>query len=341
MGNCSYVNQKKSGPSKGWYCNKAGSYVDASYWRNYCSGSTSYRHCPYLGGDDRFRNPGVSGGSSANEQSKSEKEYSEDTYSSHPENRRFSEKNDYYSGSSGGYAGDGYSGGSSGGIGGFFGIFDVFQNLLDFLFKMLVGGGLIIIALTVVIFLLWNGIRLLGAQIGVVKSPFTINLSLPEESPIQAEDISFQLIGDSGTGKTIDAVLDEKGTCSINVRKDTYEVVQKYDGLSICLGAGTIDGTSEYNLAADINMMKNWIVRFSFFDEEGKEIFPEEVSVTDASDNRLDLVVLEKSSYVCPMVNLEGVGTLSVQAEGYEEVQVVPEIGNRIMNCKVVLRRER
>lgn len=70
MGNCPYVNQAKSGPSKGWYCNQEGMYVDSSYWKNYCSGSTSYRHCPYLDGDDSFRNSGSSGGSSDGGQTK-------------------------------------------------------------------------------------------------------------------------------------------------------------------------------------------------------------------------------------------------------------------------------
>ena len=41
------------------------------------------------------------------------------------------------------------------------------------------------------------------------------------------------------------------------------------------------------------------------------------------------------------MVNLEETGTLSVRVEGYEEVQVEPETGSRIMNCTVVLRQER
>lgn len=340
MGNCSYVNQEKSGPSKGWYCNKAGAYVESSYWRNYCSGSTSSSHCPYLGGDDKFRNPG--GGEKEERQSQN----TGNTYSSKPKYDKSSVEHDYDYRHSGGYAEDGYTGGytgggsSGGGGGGFLGIFDIFQDLLDLLFKLVTGGGLIIIAVVIVIFLLWNGIRFLGAQIGVIKSPLTISLSLPEDSSIQAEDISFQLIGGSGTGKAVEAALDEEGTCSVNVKKGTYEFVQKYDGLSICLGVGTVDGTSEYDLAADTHLLENWVVRFTFCDEGGTELYPEEVSVMDSSGSRLDLVKLEENRYVCPMVNLEETGTLTVCAEGYDEVQVEPETGSRVMNCTVVLRQE-
>lgn len=346
MGNCLYVNQAKSGPSKGWYCNQEGMYVDSSYWKNYCSGSTSYRHCPYLDGDDSFRNSGSSGGSSDGGQTKKEDGYSGSGYSSQPEYGRTSVESGYDSGYSGGYAGGGYTGGSSGGCSGsggglIGGIFGFFEGILDAGFKLLIGGGAVLFVIVLIVFLCWNGIRFLGAQIGLVKSPLTINLSLPEDSSIQAEDISFQLIGESGTGKAVEAALDEDGTCSIHVKKDTYEFVQKYDGLSICLGVGTVDGTSEYDLAADTHLMENWIVRFSFCDTEGNEIFPEEVSVTDSSGSQLELVKLEENRYVCPMVNLEETGTLSVRAEGYEEVQVEPETGSRIMNCTVVLRQER
>ena len=175
----------------------------------------------------------------------------------------------------------------------------------------------------------------------MVKSPLTINLSLPEDSSIQAKDISFQLIGDGGAGEAVEVAFDEEGTCSIDLKKDTYEFVQKYDGLSICLGVGIIDGTSEYDLAADIHMMENWIVCFTFCDEEGNEIFPEEVSVMDSSGSWLEMVNLGENGYVCPMVNLEETGTLSVKADGYAEIQVEPETGSRVMNCTVVLRRER
>ena len=311
MGNCSYVNQEKSGPSKGWYCNKAGAYVESSYWRNYCSGSTSSSHCPYLGGDDKFRNPG--GGEKEERQSQN----TGNTYSSQPKYDKSSVEHDYDYRHSGGYAEDGYTGGytgrssSGGGGGGFLGIFDIFQELLDLLFKLVTGGGLIIIAVVIVIFLLWNGIRFLGAQIGVIKSPLTISLSLPEDSSIQAEDISFQLIGGSGTGKAVEAALDEEGTCSVNVKKGTYEFVQKYDGLSICLGVGTVDGTSEYDLAADTHLLENWVVRFTFCDEGG---------TADISGNTLNYTAVitegdwKVASSCCGCVTV--VNNLRVEEEG-------------------------
>ena len=122
MGNCSYVNQEKSGPSNGWYCNKAGTYVDSSYWRNYCSGSTSYRYCPYLGGDDRFR--------TSNSTEKDESRSDTNTYSTQTEYSKHSIEGDNDSLYSGGYTGKKYadgstgSGSATGGGGGLLGIFD-------------------------------------------------------------------------------------------------------------------------------------------------------------------------------------------------------------------------
>lgn len=56
MANCSFVNEEESGTVNGWYCNVKGEFVEYSLYTNYCNSQVNCEHCPYLGGDDRFRN---------------------------------------------------------------------------------------------------------------------------------------------------------------------------------------------------------------------------------------------------------------------------------------------
>ena len=101
MSNCPYVDQEKSGPWGGWYCSMVDSSVDSSLYRNYCNSSASSKHCPYLGGDDRYRKT---------------EEPEQDTYvRREPEIYDTGEIEAEYSGShhSGEYSGE-YSGGYSG-----------------------------------------------------------------------------------------------------------------------------------------------------------------------------------------------------------------------------------
>lgn len=56
-GGCPNVDQEKSGPSAGWYCSVIGEAVGSDFHSNYCCSSVSYEYCPYIGGDDRLRNP--------------------------------------------------------------------------------------------------------------------------------------------------------------------------------------------------------------------------------------------------------------------------------------------
>ena len=340
MGNCSYVNQEKSGPSKGWYCNKTETYVESSLWKNYCSGSTSCRYCPYLGGDDRFRYPNGSRESGRSDSREGYSGYSGNAYSQQQSRQAAPEPEDAYEPYSyGRYTGGGGTGGYSGSGGGLLdGIFGIFTDILDGGFKLLVGGGGILIAALLIVFLLWNGIRFLGAQIGIVKSPLTVMLSIPEDSGISAEEMSIVCISDSGTGKAVTASFDEEGVCDLELKKGVYEIIQKYDGISVCRGHAGIDGMQEYTMEIDADMVNRYILCFTFCDEEGNEVVPETVSITGSDGSRLETVSLDGKEYICPMVELTDIDTLLVHADEYEEVQVIPETGSRIMNCRVVLR---
>ncbi len=57
MANCPNVNQEKSGPMNGWFCNVCGEPVDSDFYTNYCDDIVNCEYCPYNGGDDRIRNP--------------------------------------------------------------------------------------------------------------------------------------------------------------------------------------------------------------------------------------------------------------------------------------------
>lgn len=57
MANCYNVNEEKSGPMNGWFCNVCGQSVDSDIYTNYCNDIVNCQYCPYMGGDDRIRNP--------------------------------------------------------------------------------------------------------------------------------------------------------------------------------------------------------------------------------------------------------------------------------------------
>ena len=57
MANCPNINEEKSGPTGGWFCNVCGEPVGSDFFTNYCDSNVNCEYCPYNGGDDRIRNP--------------------------------------------------------------------------------------------------------------------------------------------------------------------------------------------------------------------------------------------------------------------------------------------
>lgn len=57
MANCPNVNEEKSGPVNGWFCNVCGGPVGRDFYTNYCDSIVNCEYCPYNGGDDHIRNP--------------------------------------------------------------------------------------------------------------------------------------------------------------------------------------------------------------------------------------------------------------------------------------------
>ena len=306
MGQCEYVNNEKSGPWNGWYCNIAKESVERSLHQNYCNSSVACKYCPLRGGDDRYR-----------KQSRPDPTPPPKT-SSYTSDSSYSGESSYSGGSTS------YSGG--GGGGGF--------GCLDRFFFGLIGvvlGGFLLLLLGSVLL----------SSLGFFREDATLNLSVP--SGVNPRQFTMQVISHNPKKDykvTSDSVTKD-GTAEIRMHVGMNSAYLIFDNQKFSLSDHALNGETSATLDVNYDQVQDKLCRIVWVDmqvAEGGTVPTDDVAVLDKNGAPMLWMPTEEGRIMVVIPERWTGNTVTLAINGYEPVTISVRSQERLTGVSVQLK---
>ena len=305
MGQCPYVDDSKSGPSKGWYCSIQRGSAEYSLHRNYCRDSINCKYCPVRGGDDRLRKP-------PEPKPEPKKSSSSSYYDSYSSNSSSSSS----SSSSGG--GGGYVGG--GGIGCGF---------------LLVAGIILVVVLVVIGFLIHWGV--LGPWVQMQMPNGVNHKGFSLYTVGGSEPYLFDVRDKSFNRERISKLALFDGSNDLYLEYDDASVlISSPNSLDIHLLNTVNIETSAYQNAME-QMVRPVILQLK--DSEGNPLTADGLQVMDQTGSPLSVVILSDDTCAVLLGDNTAVSALTVRLSGYADCQIPVDAGQRLSMLAVTMNK--
>lgn len=308
MGQCGYVNDEKSGPWNGYYCNRIGGYVrEEGLTKYYCSSSVACQYCPYVGGDDRYRR-------------KPEKQ--ETPKQEYTERHVVREDIDRGSGGSGGGGSGGSGGGSSGGA-----LLGVLGDL-GLMFAWI--GG--ITAVLVAVFLV---ARLFGF------AGYWVTMEVPQTADLENMSLYSVSREDNSRFEMKDEPFAEDGSCKLGAHGQYSDVYLQNNGGSVWLGTChlTFLNTAVVEDISYEEVVQQLIrpVILRIYLDDGMLVDGLSMNIVDEEGKSLNWLSLGKGEYAVLLENDAQLQSMIVDVPGYASMTVEVDSSRRLSGLEISL----
>lgn len=305
MGYCPYHNSEKSGPWNGWYCNKAGRYVESDLYKNYCNSVVHCDECPiydpigYQRRQEAEQRRINAQKNSSNTRQPSYTEPSRPEYHPSP---------------------------SSGGGGGLGCVDRLFFGSMAILF-----GGIIVFTAGV----------LLLSWLGFFREDVTVNLSTPKG--VNPRDFTMEVIShDPNEDYLVDTEkLDKNGSAEIRMEIGANSVYLIYDDEKFSLSGDCVDGESATVLDLDYAQIQELLCRMLLLDLTDMEDDPVSIgdlTITDDRGNQMQWMPVGSNRIALAIPDSWTGSKLTLAMEGYEPRVIAMEAENRLEGVRVRLK---
>lgn len=282
MANCPYVNQSKSGPSNGWYCDKAGRYVGYDLYHYYCNSCVQCEKCPIYD-PDRARREQEKKERYEREQREKEAAARIREQEDRERTRREAQYSSYQAPSYTPTYTPTYTGGGGGGGGGLGCMDQLFGGLIAVLF-----GGFVLLILGAVLL----------SKLGFFREDIQLQLALP--AGVNPRHFTMEVIShepDEDYKVDTDKV-DKEGSAKIRMEVGMNSAYLIYDDVKFSLSGDALNGEAAAAVELEYAQIRDQLCRMVLVDLKNmaeEPIIVGGVTVTDDSGNAMQWMIVGES----------------------------------------------